>query len=199
MVYVCHANLCRSPLAEHLTRAQLACLQVEPGITVASAGSAAGPGTAMDAVALQVLTGRGLDAAAFRTRRLDVELLQGAYLVLAASRRLRAAVAELDPRVAAHTFTTGELARHARLLDPAALPAGNPAERLRALVDHAAANRGSVPPASPGEDDVADPFRRGPAAMRECAALLAGQSEAWVDLLAPVAPTATPGSHQRLP
>ena len=43
-------------------------------------------------------------------------------------------------------------------IDPSALPAGTPADRLRAAIPLASAERGRAR-TSPDEDDVVDPFR----------------------------------------
>lgn len=180
VLLVCTANLCRSPLAEHLARAGLG---AHDDVVVSSAGVAATEGTGMDPAAAAELRERGLDPSAFRTRRLTAELVGAADLVLVASRRQRAVVAELDPQAVVRTFTVPELARHARALQPADLPSASAAERLLALVDIAGARRGTVPPVRPTDDDVADPYRRGAAAMQECASLLARHTAAWTELV----------------
>ena len=51
-----------------------------------------------------------------------------------------------------------EFARLLGWIDPAALPAGTPAERLRSAIPLAAAERGRER-TSPTEDDVVDPYR----------------------------------------
>ena len=180
VLLVCTANLCRSPLAEHLARAGLAGCD---DVVVSSAGLVATEGTAMDPLAAVELRRRGLDPSAFRTRRLTADLVGTAHLVHVASRRQRAAVAELDPQAVLRTFTVPELARHALALQPADLPSAPTAERLLALVDVAGACRGTLPPVRPTDDDVADPYRRGAAAMQECASLLARHTAAWTELV----------------
>lgn len=163
MLFVCTANLCRSPVAEHLARDQLAGC----GLIVGSAGVHAHPGTAMDDDAAAALQGRRLDVGAFRTRRLDAALLAGPALVLVATRRHRAAVAELDPRAGGRTLTLPEMARYAAALDTTELDAsGSPRGRLVAVVSAAVALRGTLAPERPGDDDVADPYRQGATAMR---------------------------------
>jgi protein-tyrosine phosphatase len=85
-------------------------------------------------------------------------MLNGADLVLAMTRAQRGLVVELRPAAVRRTFTLREFARLLSWVDPSALPAGTPAERLRAAISLAAAERGRER-RSPDEDDVVDPFR----------------------------------------
>ncbi|MEV4500142.1 hypothetical protein AB0J84_31165, partial [Micromonospora arborensis] len=66
VLFVCHANLCRSPMAEHLARRLLA----DRPVTVASAGTDAMDGLGMHPYAMEVVAESGADAASFRTRGL---------------------------------------------------------------------------------------------------------------------------------
>ena len=86
-------------------------------------------------------------------------MLKEADLVLAMTRAQRGLVVELWPPAVRRTFTLREFARLLSWVDPSALPAGTPAERLRAATPLAAAERGRKQ-SSPDEDDVVDPFRR---------------------------------------
>ena len=74
------------------------------------------------------------------------------------TRAQRGLVVELWPAAVRRTFTLREFARLLSWVDPSALPAGTPAERLRAAIPLAAAERGRER-TSPDEDDVVDPFR----------------------------------------
>lgn len=64
VLFVCHANLCRSPMAEFLARRLLA----DRPVTVASAGTDAIDGLAMHPYAMEVAADSGADPAEFRTR-----------------------------------------------------------------------------------------------------------------------------------
>ncbi|UZJ24948.1 low molecular weight phosphatase family protein [Rhodococcus antarcticus] len=195
VLYVCTANLCRSPLAEHVARAQLAGHGVT-GLPVSSAGVSATAGTPVEAEAAAALRARGLDPSAFRSRVLGPELVRGAALVLTASRRHREAVLEADPTALRRTFTVRELARYVAAVDLDALPPGTAPERLDALAAAAGALRGTLRAATPRDDDVSDPFHRGPAAMAACAAQLEQASAGWT---AAVAPRESPASIWTLP
>jgi protein-tyrosine phosphatase len=85
-------------------------------------------------------------------------MLKEADLILAMTRAQRGLVVELLPAAVRRAFTLREFARLLSLVDPAALPAESPAERLRAAIPLAAAGRGTQR-MSPEEDDVIDPFR----------------------------------------
>jgi len=74
------------------------------------------------------------------------------------TRAQRGLVVELWPAAVRRTFTLREFARLLRWVDPAALPAGTPADRLRAAIPLAAAERGRER-TSADQDDVIDPFR----------------------------------------
>ena len=75
------------------------------------------------------------------------------------TRAQRGLVVELWPAAVRRTFTLREFARLLSWVDPSALPAGTPAERLRTAIPLAAAERGRRQ-SSTDEDDVVDPFRR---------------------------------------
>ena len=92
--------------------------------------------------------------------------------MLAATREHRAAAVTQMPAAARKTFTLREFARLVAAVDPASLDGESDEDvvtRLRDLVDAAAAHRGQVRPASPADDDVADPYRRPIEAFRAAA------------------------------
>lgn len=184
ILVVCTANLCRSPVAEHLVRARVAQLGLTAAVQVSSAGVAARPGTEMDPAAARELRVRGLDPANFRTRVLTAEHVRSAQLVLVASRRHRIAVAELDATAVRRTFTLREMGRIAAALAAESQLRLGSRLGLLELVNHVRHARASYPPARPGEDDLADPFRRGPKTMTDCADLVVAACEPWLALLA---------------
>ncbi len=186
VLFVCTANICRSPMAERLVSAMLAGrLGVQADqITVSSAGVVAREGEPMNPVAAAALRGRGIDAGGFGARLLRPEHIVGSTLVLAAAREHRSAVARLVPRAAARCFTVREFDRYSTVVDITALPAHGPAPRLAALVDQVAGLRGSLSPVAPAADDVADPYLLGESVMQSCAAQLAAASQRWVEIVA---------------
>jgi protein-tyrosine phosphatase len=105
-----------------------------------------------------LLLDSGFEPDLFEARRLSEHMIKEADLVLSMTRAQRGLVVELWPAAVRHTFTLREFARLLSWVDSAALPAGSPAERLRAAIPLAAAGRGRER-RSPDEDDVVDPFR----------------------------------------
>jgi protein-tyrosine phosphatase len=150
---VCTGNVCRSPAVERLLASKLG-----PTVTVSSAGTHALVGHPISDPMAALLTDSGIKPDSFEARRLSENMLKEANLVLTMTRAQRGLVVELWPPAVRRTFTLREFARLLSLVDPAALSAGSPAERLKGAIPLAAAGRGrqQVPPE---EDDVVDPFR----------------------------------------
>jgi protein-tyrosine phosphatase len=188
ILFVCTGNVCRSPVAEVLTRHLL-----HEGLGadvarffVASAGTAAVTGTRMDRHSRAALTVRGLDhdAAVFRARRLDQAMVADADLVLTAERFHRRHVVLLEPSALATTFAFREVVR---LLDGAnrdALPS-DPVARARATVDLARHRRGWAGYVSEAADAVPDPVDLAPSMHQSSTELIHATSRRLVDLLFP--------------
>jgi len=151
---VCTGNVCRSPAVERLLASKLG-----PTVEVASAGTHALVGHPISEPMAALLSGSGIEDQPFAARRLSEEMLKGAGLVLPLTRAQRSLVVELWPAAVRRTFTLREFARLLRWVDPAALPAGTPAERLGAAIPLAAAQRGRERTEA-DEEDVVDPFRQ---------------------------------------
>jgi protein-tyrosine phosphatase len=162
ILFVCHANLCRSPMAEFLAGWLMAELPVE----VASAGVGAVDGRPMHPYAAEVAAETGRDPAVFRSRALTAGDLADAALVLTASRRQRSACVSLAPAALHRTFTLRQFGRLAAL---AHTPDGTEAGALRAAVRAASLARGRSQPAAPSDDDLIDPLGGTPADFRRCA------------------------------
>src|SRR5215213_1621135 len=150
---VCTGNVCRSPAVERLLATKLG-----PTITVSSAGTHALVGHPISEPMAALLHDSGIETNRFEARRLSEQMLKEADLILTMTRAQRGLGVELWPAAVRRAFTLREFARLLSSVDPAALPAGPPAERLRAAIPLAAAGRGRQR-MSPEEDDVVDPFR----------------------------------------
>lgn len=148
-------NVCRSPVAERLLRARLG-----GGLVVASVGTHAAPEDEVPEPMLEHLGSVGAAAEGHVTRELDDDLVREADVVLTATRQERAEVVRAVPSAVRRTFTLRELARVARALGPGALPDGDVAERMSALVEAAALQRAPTAPRTPADDDVVDPYGR---------------------------------------
>ena len=186
ILHVCTGNICRSPMAERLTRAGLE-QRLGPDaarFVVESAGTWGHSGAPMEPYALSALQRLGVDGSDFRARELVAEHVAGADLVLVATREHRAAAVVLHPRAARRTFTLREFARLVGAVDPSTLTATDPVERARELVAAAAGRRGLVPPDRPSDDDLADPYQGPESGFAVCADLVQASLQRPLDLIA---------------
>lgn len=157
VLFVCTANIARSPLMELWARQRLG---PDSEIEVASAGTHGFVDHPVDPGMVPELEQRGLVYDAFRSRRLTPQLVREADLVLTAEAAHRRHVLDDVPEAFRKVFTIGQFADALARVPPG--PTGPE------LVAAAAAERG---PAGP-DNDVADPHRRGPEAAAACAAHL---------------------------
>ncbi|MEV4636411.1 low molecular weight phosphatase family protein [Actinoplanes sp. NPDC049548] len=171
ILFVCHANICRSPMAEFLARYAIAD-SFGPGggaLRVWSAGTHADEGGPVHPGTVQVLAERGIAVEGSTSRPVTAPMLAAADLVLAAGRPQRAACVALEPRVLRRTFTLRQFARIAGAM-PAVAPRGGAAgHRFRTLLEELPGWRHHLQPVSADEDDLADPVRRPIEAFRTCA------------------------------
>jgi protein-tyrosine phosphatase len=162
VLFVCHANLCRSPMAEHLARRLLA----DRPVLVSSAGTDAQDGFAMHSYAAQIVAEEGGEPATFTSRTLRAEHLADATLVLTATRRQRSVCTALAPGALHRTFTLRQFGRLAAAAEP---PGGSAGDPLGAAITAAAQARGWLQPAAPDADDLRDPIGGTVADFRRCA------------------------------
>jgi len=150
ILVVCTANICRSPLIEHLLRAELNAGPSEVAFDVRSAGILGLDGSGMDPHSAAELVRLGGDSAGFRARSFTAEIGSNADLILTAAVEHRAQVLQEFPRALRRTFT---LLEFAHLVSEVSVvrEAGSPRE----LVRLAAAARGA---ASIDAYDIPDPF-----------------------------------------
>jgi protein-tyrosine-phosphatase len=166
VLFVCTANVCRSPAAELLLRTGLRA-RLGPAarsIAVRSAGIWASRDRQVEPGTAAALRARGVpatDIAAARSVPLDREAVAGADLILGSTADHVRAVWRLQLAARHRSFTLGELARLTEAVDPDELPADDPAERLRALVSAADGIRERRRPATgpylTEAYDIADP------------------------------------------
>ena len=154
VLFVCTANICRSPSAEALARdAGL------PDLVLSSAGTHARDGEPINPDMVAVLPPE-LDTSEFRSRRLTSALLEDADLVVTMEAAHRTFVLDDHPGMFRKVFTLGQLAK---ALEQA--PEGLDRDGLLARLG---TTRRNADPAL----DVPDPYRRGAEAASGCVARL---------------------------
>ena len=171
VLFVCTANICRSPVMELLAREMAG---EGATVTFASAGTHGYVDHPVDEdMAVTLTPGLGGE---FRSRRLSPEILAEADLVLTAENTHRTHILEDQPQLHRKVFTLGQFA---------ATIARIPDLTGRELIAEAGARRTPPRPA----DDVADPYRRGAAASAQATDTITAMLGEVVPRLAPrVAP-----------
>jgi protein-tyrosine phosphatase len=169
ILFVCHANLCRSPLAELLARRAFDDAFGPAGATIktVSAGVRGYDGSPMHRNSAAVLAECGVDAGAFVSRTLTPTLLTRADLVLAAAGEQRTACITMEPGAVRRVFTLRQFARFVAAARP--VREAPPAERMRLLVDEVNVSRHRAPAVPEDEDDLPDPVSRPIEEFRVCA------------------------------
>jgi protein-tyrosine phosphatase len=161
IVIVCTANLCRSPMAEHLLRDRLKARRVD--WTISSVGTHARPGTSLDPNARAVLRRRGAPAARnWASRLMTAKVLQSADLVLTVTHAHLSWVMSIAPATSRRAFVLGQFAT---LLDNADGAASTPQD----LIELATAARALIQPYDPAADDLADPIGGDERVFEQCA------------------------------
>lgn len=183
VLFVCTANMCRSPMAEHLFAAQLRSRPSATTWLVGSAGTQVRSGTHVHDLVLEVLAERGITIPSTMSRQVTLHDLEKADLIVTAGRPHRAWVVEQAPSTVRRTFTLPELGR---------LCAAGRNEREAttavsgaSLLEQAARGRPRLQPVTAGEDLVADPIGGDIDAFRRCADQI---SASIAQVLGPVVP-----------
>ncbi len=107
VLFVCTANMCRSPMAEGLLKAQLR--ERLDGWRIESAGVAAYDGSPASQKTVQLLAEKGIDLSHHRARQLDRYLMEQFALVLVMEHRHKAILQSQYPEVASKVFLLSEM------------------------------------------------------------------------------------------
>ncbi len=138
ILFVCTANICRSPVGEGLLRHLWQQRRVA-GWSVGSAGTWAVTGQPASPYSVQVMAERGIDISRHRSRKLNDQLLQQTSLVLCMEWRHVATVQAEFPAHAAKIFTLGQMSgAKGDVADPYGSPLANyrkMAAEVAALLD----------------------------------------------------------------
>jgi protein-tyrosine phosphatase len=108
VLFVCTANICRSPMAAGLLTAILGPESVR-NWRIESAGTWAIKGETAAWKTLEVLQSRGIDARGHRSRPVDVDLLNSFQLILTMEKGQKEALRIEFPQIAKRVFTLSEL------------------------------------------------------------------------------------------
>lgn len=162
VLFVCTANICRSPYLELLARSRV------DTVRFSSAGTHGYDGAQMDRTMAATLV-EGIPHREFRSRALTRALVEQADLILTAERTHRRFVLEEAPAAFRRVFTLGQFA-----------------EAVRRTPDVVGLDLIAGASAIPGiaqfrGDDISDPYRKGDAA----AALAAEQMAGLLDVILP--------------
>ncbi len=116
ILIICHANICRSPVAELLFKA------LWPHVAGSrnqfhSAGLGANDGDHIDRTMRRLLAEQGIDASTHRSRRLNRGLVRDADLILVSERLQIAAVEAIDPYSRGKVHLLGKW-EDAEIIDP---------------------------------------------------------------------------------
>lgn len=193
LLFVCTGNVCRSAVAERLTRAWAEQAAGDGAVQVTSAGLTAAIGEPMHPSSAAALRRLGGDPEGFRARGFRAELAERADLVLTMTREHRTAVLKQTPRGLRRTFTLLEAAgllERAELEGLGALPLDRRGRELGLRLDAARAFR-------PGSsaDDVADPIHGHGSAHKHAATTIAAALRPLAAVLFG-APALAQGQHE---
>lgn len=175
---VCTGNICRSPVAERLLQAGLD--QVLPGgFEVRSAGTRAMVGSPIQPLSADIVRMYGGTDKAFAARQLTAKILRDTDIVLTMTSKHRGEVLQLDASLLKRTFTIREFARMLEALeerDAAAESSGAGAAPEKAsdagtlwrgLSARLASVRHLALAADSADNEVIDPYKRGPEVYRQ--------------------------------
>ncbi|WP_408898163.1 adenylyl-sulfate kinase [Nocardioides sp. R1-1] len=180
VLFICTANICRSPYMELRSRALAGSAST---IEFASAGTHGFNARPVDRTMAAVLTERGVSSdlvERFASRPLTADLIETADLVLTAEAAHRQFVLEEVPGAFRKAFTLGQFAESVSRVEP-----GLQGAALVAAVGHRRAGTAE-------HHDIRDPYRRGKAAAEVSADQIDALLQAVLGRLehSPTAPTA---------
>ncbi len=168
VLFVCTANICRSPYLELRAR-QL--LGPDSGVEVSSAGTSGFDAAPVSDTMEAEFARWGTEVDGFRSRAATGDLVDAADVVLTAEAAHRTRLLEDRPAAFRKIFTLGQFVASAQAVDPAL--------HGRALLEALSSRR---VPASP-DHDIDDPYRRGPEAARRAAVTMESMLEVVVERL----------------
>jgi protein-tyrosine-phosphatase len=123
ILFVCTANMCRSPMAAGLMRDRIGKAGLDSEVQVLSAGVWAEAGSRASANATAVLRLRGIDIAEHRSQPLTHALLKQADILLVMEEAHRRSIFYMAPEMLSKVYLLTEMAgRHDDVADPVGGP-----------------------------------------------------------------------------
>jgi protein-tyrosine phosphatase len=171
VLFICTANVCRSPMAELMTRRELA-RHADPAIAawrVASAGVDAKVGAPIHPFAADALREIGVVADGIVARPMTSDLIDRSKLVLTATRWHRSVVVEESPGAVRRVFTIRQFAR--MCVAGARLVPGPAAHDMESLILTALRGRTNLQPTA-DDDGIDDPIGGNLDQFRSCRDLI---------------------------
>lgn len=139
ILFVCTANICRSPMAAAIMRQRIAQMGLADQVRVISAGVWAEGDQSANANAITTLRQRGIELASHRSQLLTPELLAEAAIILVMEESHRRSIFYAAPQHLAKVYLLTEMAgRHEDVDDPYGGPLtlyGRTADLLESLID----------------------------------------------------------------
>ena len=135
VLFVCYANMIRSPIAERLFRKAIAEQGFE-GISVRSAGTRDAEGSVPWDEIVEVAREFEIDLSDHLSKSLDMDIVEEADLIVAMDRRIRADVEGVFPTVRGKVKLLGEYFPPPFQGDDVADPVGEPPEILRQCIQY---------------------------------------------------------------
>jgi low molecular weight protein-tyrosine phosphatase len=169
VLFVCTANICRSPMAEAIARQALS--RHSPRVVVESAGVQGHEGSPIAPGSAAALEALGVPPTSHRGRALRPDLVSAADLVLTMEGAQRDMISTTQPAAAGKTFTLLEFSRLVSTEPPP--PSEDVTDRAMLLVSAAGVRRGQ----RPGIDDIPDPYGGPPEGYHVCAKLIRSELE----------------------
>jgi protein-tyrosine-phosphatase len=172
LLFVCSANVCRSPAAEAHLQARLAGLGIPARVASAGLGATRRP---LNANALKALARKGMELRSHHPARVTRDLLIGADVVLGMASEHVGSVVRVEPSVWPKAFTLKEVVRRGEEVGPRRHDESLPAWLSRV---HAGRTTNDIRAFSP-RDDITDPGGQPTSAFEA----MADEIRDWVDRL----------------
>lgn len=153
VLFVCTGNICRSPMGELLFPRFFHA----DGIETDSAGTQGLIDSPIDPSSGRLMAQDGIDASAFRSKRLMPQIAMGSDLILCFTEHQRQRIVAQTPRVRTRTFLLSDFANLCRYFEQNKLCRGATIDdRLQEVTNNAPMSRPFIPAA----EEISDPYRK---------------------------------------